>query len=70
MMQNGTTSERAIMFLSLLSLTLLNRFTLSFHLIMPAISDGKIYTSLLNRVMMTSNDRSAITSDMGDATVS
>ena len=55
--QNGMMRTRAVMSLSLLSWTLASRFTLSFHLIMHASSDGNMPTRVFR-------SRSAVSKEM------
>ena len=64
--QKGTIIDRAIIFLSLLSFTLLNRLILSFQRIRLASREGKISIVLLSRQMMTSNESKVSMSQIGE----
>lgn len=68
--QNGSTIVRAIICLSLLSFTLLERFMLSFHLIRLASRDGNISTIRLRRQMATMRESKVTASDTGVPAVS
>ena len=64
--QNGTIMTSAMVFLSLFNFTLLERFTLSFHLIRLANNDGKISMIFRRKQMMMTTESSVTISENGD----